>query len=35
MLKTLLAEVKEFKKDSFLTPLFMLLEVAMERSFRS
>ena len=30
MLKTLLAEVKEFKKDSFLTPLFMLLEVAME-----
>ena len=30
MLKTLLAEVKEFKKDSFLTPLFMLLEVAIE-----
>jgi len=30
VLKTLLAEVKEFKKDSFLTPLFMLLEVAME-----
>ena len=30
MLKTLLAEVKEFKKHSFLTPLFMLLEVAME-----
>ena len=30
MLKTLLAAVKEFKKDSFLTPLFMLLEVAME-----
>lgn len=30
MLKTLLAEVKEFKKDSVLTPLFMLLEVAME-----
>ena len=30
VLKTLLAEVKEFKKDSILTPLFMLLEVAME-----
>lgn len=30
MLKTLLAQVKEFKKDAFLTPLFMLLEVAME-----
>ncbi len=30
MLKTLAAQVKEFKKDSFLTPLFMLLEVAME-----
>lgn len=28
--KTLLSQVKEFKKDSILTPLFMLLEVAME-----
>lgn len=30
MLKTLLAQVKEFKKDSMLTPLFMILEVLME-----
>ncbi len=30
MLKTLGKQVKEFKKDSILTPLFMLLEVAME-----
>ncbi len=30
MLKTLLAQVKEFKKDSLLTPLFMILEVLME-----
>lgn len=30
MLKTLLAEVKEFKRDSFLTPVFMILEVIME-----
>lgn len=30
MLKTLLAQVREFKKDSFLTPLFMILEVLME-----
>lgn len=30
MLKTVLSEVREFKKDSLLTPLFMLLEVAME-----
>lgn len=30
MLKTLLGEVKEYKSASFLTPLFMLLEVAME-----
>lgn len=30
MLKTLLSQVKEFKKDAFLTPFFMLLEVAME-----
>ena len=26
MLKTLLAQVKEFKKASFLTPVFMILE---------
>lgn len=30
MLKTLGAQVKEFKKDSILTPLFMVLEVIME-----
>lgn len=30
MLKTLGAQVKEFKKSSILTPLFMLLEVVME-----
>ena len=30
MLKTLGAQVKEYKTASFLTPLFMLLEVAME-----
>lgn len=30
MLKTLGAQLKEFKKDSILTPLFMLLEVLME-----
>lgn len=30
MIKTLLSEVKEYKTASFLTPLFMLLEVAME-----
>ena len=30
MLKTLGAQVKEFKKDSFLTPCFMILEVSME-----
>lgn len=30
MLKTLLAQVKEFKKDTILTPVFMLLEVALE-----
>ncbi|NBH84338.1 ABC transporter ATP-binding protein [bacterium C-53] len=30
MLKTLGAQVKEFKKDSFLTPFFMVLEVIME-----
>ncbi len=30
MLMTLAAQVKEFKKDSFLTPFFMILEVIME-----
>ena len=30
MLKTLLAQVKEFKRDSLLTPLFMILEVLLE-----
>ena len=30
MLKTLAAQIKEFKKDSILTPLFMILEVIME-----
>ena len=30
MLKTLRAQIKEFKKDSFLTPVFMILEVLME-----
>lgn len=30
MLKTLLAQVKEFKKDSILTPVFMILEVVVE-----
>ncbi len=30
MLKTLAAHVKEFKKDSVLTPMFMILEVIME-----
>lgn len=30
MIKTLLAHVKEFKKDSLLTPFFMILEVIME-----
>ncbi len=30
MLKTLGAQVKEFKKDSLLTPVFMILEVIME-----
>ena len=32
MLKTLLKQVKEFKADSIKTPLFMVLEVAMEMS---
>ena len=30
MLKRILAEVKEFKRDSFLTPVFMILEVLFE-----
>ena len=30
MLKTLLAQVMEFKKASFLTPFFMILEVLFE-----
>ena len=30
MLKTLGTQIKEFKKDSFLTPVFMILEVLME-----
>ncbi|MBE5874778.1 MAG: ABC transporter ATP-binding protein [Lachnospiraceae bacterium] len=30
MIKTLLKQVKEFKKDSILTPCFMILEVLME-----
>ncbi|MCR4782869.1 MAG: ABC transporter ATP-binding protein/permease [Lachnospiraceae bacterium] len=30
MIKTILGQVKDFKTASFLTPLFMLLEVAME-----
>ena len=30
MLKTLLSHVKEFKRDSILTPICMLFEVAME-----
>lgn len=30
MLKTLGAQIKEYKKDSFLTPVFMVLEVLME-----
>lgn len=30
MLKTLGAQIKEFKRDSFLTPIFMILEVVLE-----
>ena len=30
MLKTLGAQIREFKKDSLLTPVFMILEVFME-----
>lgn len=30
MLKTLGAQIKEFKRDSFLTPIFMVLEVVLE-----
>ena len=27
MIKTLASQIKEFKKDSFMTPVFMILEV--------
>lgn len=30
MVKTILGQVKEFKKDSIITPIFMILEVVME-----
>ena len=30
MLKTILSNVKEFKKDSIITPLMMILEVILE-----
>ena len=30
MIKTLAGQIKEFKKDSILTPFFMILEVIME-----
>ena len=30
MIKTLAAQVKEFKKDSLLTPIFVILEVLMD-----
>ena len=30
MLKTLGAQIKEFKRDSILTPVFMIAEVIME-----
>lgn len=30
MIKTLAGQVKEFKKDSIITPIFMILEVIME-----
>ena len=30
MVKTLLAQVKEYKRDSILTPVFMILEVIFE-----
>lgn len=30
MIKTLKAEIKEYKRDSFITPVFMILEVIME-----
>ncbi|MCI9136610.1 MAG: ABC transporter ATP-binding protein, partial [Lachnospiraceae bacterium] len=30
MVKTILGQVKEFKKDSLLTPVYMMLEVIME-----
>lgn len=30
MIKTLAAQIKEFKKESVLTPIFMVLEVVFE-----
>ena len=33
MIKTLAGQVKEFKKDSIITPIFMILEVIMDSSF--
>ena len=30
MIKTILSNVKEFKKDSIITPLMMILEVILE-----
>ncbi|MBE6050467.1 MAG: ABC transporter ATP-binding protein [Clostridium sp.] len=30
MIKTLLSQIKEYKKDSYITPVFMMLEVIME-----
>ena len=30
MLKTLASQIKEFKRDSLLTPIFMVLEVLFE-----
>ena len=30
MLKTLMAQIKEYKKDSLKTPAYMILEVIME-----
>ena len=30
MIRTILSQVKEYKKASFMTPVFMILEVVME-----
>ncbi len=35
MLKTLLKEVKEYKRVSIVTPVFMIVEVLMETLIRS